>query len=520
MAWTQEPDSLRPKFAQQGVLTGTPEFMFNSALTLYDNHGTLRPMMAERLPAQENGDWVVNADGTMVTIYRVRQNVRWHDGVPLTARDFAFAYRVYVDPGMPVIRDIERKMAQVEARDDHTLVIAWSELYPLANALGFSALPPLPRHLLEEKYRTAPANEFVSGDEWSTSYVGSGPYRLERWDRGASLTARAYPEWFLGPPRIQTVEVRFIGDPNTVLGHLLAGEVDFASTPVVRFDIPSAKDLWAGRSDGYMRSWETRMRWMEFQYREVPNWQRAVTDPRVRQALIHAIDRPAIAEVMTGGLGRAGEAWVLPGDPMFAEIDRAITKYPYDPQRAAVLLGEAGWRIRAGSLLTDAEGKTLDVEMNGGSTGPQIASIIADNWKATGVNSSVATVPPALSRDPVFRATFPASHIGEVPITPFTVRFVQAQIADPPRTIGWNAGGFSDPEVERLNDLVLTTLDAGVRRTTFVALNKRLSDLAAYAPLYHPVELFVARSRVKGPVGEYAGQQSITWNIFEWEVTD
>ena len=250
MAWTQEPDNLRPKFAQFGVLTGTPEFMLNSALTLYDNLGTLRPMLAERLPTQENGDWIVKSDGNMVTTYRVRQNLRWHDGVPLTARDFAFAHRVYMDPAIPVSRDIERRMAQVEARDDHTLVIAWSELYPLANALGFSGLPPLPRHLLEEKYRTTAANEFVSGEEWSTSFVGSGPYRLERWERGARITVRANPDWFLGPPRIQTIEVRFIGDPNTVLGHLLAGEVDFASTPVVRFDIPAANELWAGRSDG------------------------------------------------------------------------------------------------------------------------------------------------------------------------------------------------------------------------------------------------------------------------------
>lgn len=520
MAWTQEPDNLRPKFAQFGVLTGTPEYMFNSALTLYDNQGTLRPMLAEQLPTQANDDWVVNADGTMVTTYRLRQHTRWHDGAPLTAHDFSFAYRVYMDPAMPVNRDIERRMAHVEARDDRTLVVAWSELFPLANALGFSGLPPLPRHLLQEKYRTTSADEFVSGEEWSTSYVGSGPYRLERWERGARIVAAAYLDWFLGPPRIQTVEVRFIGDPNTVLGHLLAGEVDVASTPVVRFDIPSAKELWAGRSDGYLRTWETRLRWLEFQYRAVPNWQRAVTDLRARQALIHAIDRPAIADVMTGGLGQAGKAWVLPGDPIFPEVDRAITKYPYDPQRAISLLEEAGWRAPSGTLLIDADGKTLDLQVNGGSTGPQLATIIADNWKAVGINSSVATVPPALQRDPVFRATFVASHIGEALITPFSFRFLLSLIPDPPRTLGWNAGGFTDPEVERLNGLVWTSLDEGTRRNAFVTLTKRMSDLAAYGPLYYPVEMLVARSRLKGPVGEYAGQTGITWNIFEWQVTD
>ena len=65
------------------------------------------------------GDWVVNPDGTMVTTYHLRDNARWHDGAPITAHDFAFAYEVYTDDSMPVgVRQPETLMSRVEAKDD------------------------------------------------------------------------------------------------------------------------------------------------------------------------------------------------------------------------------------------------------------------------------------------------------------------------------------------------------------------------------------------------------------------
>lgn len=51
------------------------------------------------IPTQENGDWMINRDRTMVTTYHLRLNTRWHDGTPLTARDFVFAFSVYIEQG-------------------------------------------------------------------------------------------------------------------------------------------------------------------------------------------------------------------------------------------------------------------------------------------------------------------------------------------------------------------------------------------------------------------------------------
>jgi peptide/nickel transport system substrate-binding protein len=513
IAWAQEPSTLRYRFGDQGFVAPELGSLFDSSLTISDNLGALHPVMAERLPTQENGDWVVNPDGTMQTTYHLRPGIRWHDGTPVTASDFVFAHRVYADPLVPMTRTIEGLVSDVAAPDDRTVLIRWSQTYVRAS----EGMRPLPRHVLEEKYRIAKGDEFISGPEWTTSFVGAGPYRLERWEPGTRITARAVADWFLGPPHIESLEIRFIADPNTVLAHLLAGQVDIAWTPLVRFDITTAQEF-PTRGGGYLKSWENRFRYLEVQYRAVPGWQQGVTDPRVRRALIHAIDRPAIADVATGGLGRVADAWVVPTDPVYPEVDRAITKYSYDPSRASALLAEAGWRAPTGLLVTDADGKTLDVEMNAGSTGPQVATIIADYWKAVGINPSVAMVPAGNARDPVFRATFTAAHIGETNATPYGFRFISSMIPDPPRTLGWNVGSYSDPEVDRLHNTYMTSVDERTRRDAYVALNQRMSAQAAYSPLYYPPDLLLGRNRLAGPVGEMGS--GLTWNIFEWEVSD
>ena len=77
----------------------------------------------------------------------------------------------------------------------------------------------------------------------------------------------------------------------------------------------------------------------------------------------------------------------------------------------------------------------------------------------------------------------------------------------------------SGPEVDRLHSLAITSLEGDSRRQAAVGLNKRLSELVGYGPLYYNVEILLARSRLTGPVGEGL-QTGVTWNVFEWEVTD
>jgi peptide/nickel transport system substrate-binding protein len=335
------------------------------------------------------------------------------------------------------------------------------------------------------------------------------------------IVARAYEDWFLGPSRIDTIEVRFIGDPSTVLANLLAGEIDFTSSPPLRVtEAIVARDQWADGGAGYIKTWEQRLRYLEFQYREVPNWQRVVTDARVRKALLHAIDRQQLAAVMTSGLGRVADAWVLPADPNFPEVDRTIVKYPFDPQRAVTILEEAGWRRSASGGLTNAAGQTLDIDVNSGSAEPQVPTIVADAWKAVGINAGLDMVPTAQLADPRVRSGFSAARVGQRGPTMDGFHLISSKIPQPPRFNESNYGSFSDSEVDRLQNLAVTSFDEVERRQAAIMMNQLLSELVAYAPLYYQSDVLVAKSKLSGPSGPGLNQPGVTWNIFEWDVAE
>jgi len=525
IAWPTEPETLHPKLSGG---RGLNEFfwVFNSFLTYYDFAGVSHPMMAREIPSQENGDWVINADGSMVTTYRLRPNLRWHDGSPLTAADFILGFEVALDPDVPIRdRTPEVLMSAVEAPDPHTLVVRWKEPSLAANRLTYQELSPLPRHLVEDKYRTNRAN-FIFGEEWTSAYVGNGPYRLERWNPGAGLIARAYTDWALGPPRVDVLDIRFITDARTQVANLLAGEVDLINSPGVEpSDAAAVLQVWGtGTAPGYVKTWTRNIRYMEFQYREVPNWQRAVTDLRVRQAIMHATDRQGLLQVVSHGLGQTADTFLGPTEPTFPEAERVITKYPYDPTRAAALLADAGWRAsRPGEPVTNSGGATLDVQLwttSGGDSEPE-AAVIGDGWKTAGINSSISILAAAVQRDNELRVSFPAVNLSSRGIT--LDNFVFTSANHPTAETRWqgsNRGSFSDTDVERLQHLVLTSFVAADQNRAVIALQKRMTELVGIAPLYYGTGVILARNRLKGPVGEVAQKSGMSWNIFDWEIAE
>ncbi|MBM2809254.1 MAG: hypothetical protein HW416_13 [Chloroflexi bacterium] len=521
IAWAVEPNTLAPKFIGG---SGSPEYqwLFSSTLTFLTIGSALQPMLAEDIPMQSTGSWVINPDGSMVTTYRLRQNAKWHDGTPLTAQDFVFAFDVYVDKDLPVIRrSPENLMARVEALDDSTLVIRWKETYAGANSLGFEQLLPLPRHVLEGKYRSNDPT-FVSGPEWTTAYISTGPFKVDRWTPGVGIVAAANGDFVLGPPKLDSIDIRFVLDSSAQLANLLSGEVDMINSTGAKFeDALVARDRWRESGEGYIKTFSSQAPYIEWQFREVPNWQRAIADVRVRQALLHAIDLETLNETLNRGLTPVAHAFVSPEDPLFSDVVRVVTKYSFDRARAATLLDEAGWRQPAGGgMVANLEGKLLDVEQATTPSQERASTIIADNWKAAGVNSSFFVVPQAQARDAESSTNFVATRASSRFLGPDQFAWSAMDFPTPEnRWTGVNTGSFFDAEVDRLHNLRLTSLDDDQRRQATISLMKRMTEVVAPMPVLYSVEFIVARRYVLGPVGRVSGQNGLTWNVHEWALT-
>src|SRR5207244_6112251 len=125
-----------------------------------------------------------------------------------------------------------------------------------------------------------------------------------------------------------------------------------------------------------------------------------------RQALYRAIDRENLVEAVTSGLSSIGDSWIAPDDPLRAPLESAIPQIPYDLRRARDQLGEGGWAPGPdGVLVHQPSGERMELMAYAGPGQLRDATIVADGWKAAGVDVNIYTIPPALDRDRETRST-------------------------------------------------------------------------------------------------------------------
>jgi peptide/nickel transport system substrate-binding protein len=130
-----EPNDLSPKIITRGGSEAVKRPV-NAAMALIDAAGGAFPYLAEALPQLHTASWQVFPDGRMETTYPLRRELTWHDGRPLTAEDFVFAWQVYSAPGLGVFNPKPQDQIQeVAAPDPATVLIRWRAPYPSANTL-------------------------------------------------------------------------------------------------------------------------------------------------------------------------------------------------------------------------------------------------------------------------------------------------------------------------------------------------------------------------------------------------
>jgi peptide/nickel transport system substrate-binding protein len=264
--------------------------------------------------------------------YHLRSGVRWHDGVPLTAHDVKFTLDLM---GHPEVLDRTTPGARiVRALNDTTFQVTFTERIP-----GTQGIVIYPRHLLED---LDPA-EYWAWPFWSEP-VGSGPYRYVRHVDDGMIEVEANPDYYLGPPAIETVIFRFGGN---ALVELKAGNIQAAAMPVdfgdaqvlsrdPRFRIYHSENL----SSSISIYWNHRS----------PLFR----DASVRRALTLAIDRKELAGVLSlPGETRLVDG-VLPFDMRGLDPGEAA---PFDPDAAGALLEEAGWRDGDGDGVRERDGQ-------------------------------------------------------------------------------------------------------------------------------------------------------------------
>jgi peptide/nickel transport system substrate-binding protein len=494
----QQPNTLNPLLGTQAYENYIMVGVF-SALTLFNDRGELTPDLATVVPSTKNGG--ISADGKTVT-FHLRRGVLWQDGVPLTARDVRFTFKKMRDPSVPFSNlsdydDIDR----VEAPDDLTVVLKLK--HPSADLLrqvfvGGQFGSIVPEHVLANvaDMRTAAFNAMP---------IGSGPYRVERWDRGSQIVLRANPNYFRGRPAIGEIRVRIFPDTNTLALALRTGEIDLCP------DLNAgALPLVAGLSGVRVFSRTSTIGWLlYFQTQAAP-----FDDVRVRQAFALATDRAQLLQNALHGRGIVADD-ILP--PSLPEYTAHAFDTKVDLLRAARLLDAAGWTMGSDGVRSKgAAPLAVTLTTSAESSAARAAAVnLQAMWHRIGVDVSLAPRPINMIND----------SSGFVAQGRFMVRlgsFGFANVPDRSELItshalpphGFNDSRYSNPRLDALVSAGQTTLDEARRKTIYAQISKILAEDLPLAPLVWASVNYVVSDRIEHFKAEPIN--SDLWNAYEW----
>lgn len=273
--------------------------------------------------------WEVSADGLSYT-FRLRENVRWHDGKPFTSADVAYSI-LTLKALHPRGRATFANVTEVRTPDPLTAVLILQKPAPyLLTALASSESPIVPRHLYEGiDARTNPHNQ---------APVGTGPFVFREWVKGSHIILERNPDyWDTGKPYLDRIIAHIIPDPSARAAAFEAGALDLGGdSPVPMGELERLGQLpqLTTTTQGY--EYTANLSQFEFNL-DNPT----LADVRVRQAIAHAIDLPTLVRTAWYGHGKPSPT---PISPVLASYhDASIQAHTHDPALSERLLDEAGY---------------------------------------------------------------------------------------------------------------------------------------------------------------------------------
>ena len=189
-------------------------------------------------------------------------------------------------------RLVPEMISKIETPDDRTIVIHWNDLYNEAYAIQYTHVRAFPRHLLLDAFSAGDMKAFANLPFWNKNFVGAGAFRVVEWDGGSRMELEAFNDFALGRPKIDRMTFKTVEDTNTNLAAVLAGEVDFCMRSTISFDgAMILREQWEKQGKGKDLTSPASWTWLNLS-RDNPLF----SDVRVRRALLHAIDRDAMAQ--------------------------------------------------------------------------------------------------------------------------------------------------------------------------------------------------------------------------------
>ncbi|MBY0012847.1 oligopeptide ABC transporter substrate-binding protein [Paenibacillus typhae] len=382
--YSGQPDANVLQWFDEGLLTWDANYVFtNDGAATYE----------------------VSEDGRTFT-FTIRDNVNWHDGKPVTAEDWAFAYEVIGNPAYDGPRygsdftNVEgmeayhagtaKTISGIKVLSEKQLQVTYIKSTP-SLLTGGIWIYPLAKHI----FGGMDVAKISASPEVRQKPIGFGPFKVESIVPGESVVYVKNEDYWRGAPKLDGVVLKVVA-PTTVVQELKAGNIDLVdSFPIDQF--PDNANLsnveFLGKIDAAYTYIGFKLgKWDATNAVVVPDPKAKMANVALRKAMWQAVDNNAVGQKFYHGLRWNATTLIPPSHPEFH--DDSNPGVAYDPEAAKKTLEDAGFKMN-GEFRTNPDGTPLTINfisMTGSDVAEPLAQYYVQSWKAIGLNVTLEMV--------------------------------------------------------------------------------------------------------------------------------
>jgi len=449
--------------------------------TLYRQapNGSFIPWLADKVEISEDGK---------VWMFHIRENVKWHDGTPLTGEDVAFTLNYTVKYKFPTRSNIWEAIESVELKDKYTVVVKLKYPYAaFASALSFLYI------VKKDKWEKIEDPMTYSNFE---NPIGTGPFKWVERKAGDYIMLEANKGYWAGAPKIDGVIFKVYKSSDAAYIATLKGEIDAMNNLFISPHlVPKAEE--EVKKNPALRIHFRRP--IYFQYITVKLTKYPFNIKEFRQAMLYAIDVNKIINVVYGG--RADPVGTFP--PIFGQMPQKWYRpglekeklYPFNLEKAEEILDKLGFIDRDGDGVRETpNGAKLEFELLASSIYPdriRIAELVKDWFGQIGIKVNVKVLDHRTVASQLLDHNFDMIVIGiwlSEPDDWFLILHSSGA-----RKGGFNSAEYKNPEVDKLLEEQRCTVDVEKRREILWKIQEKVAEDIPYIPLVHIHEAYVYR---------------------------
>jgi peptide/nickel transport system substrate-binding protein len=454
VALDQNPDSLDPRIGQNAASQHLAELIFNSLVKKNENTEIV-PDLALR--------WEMPDPKTYV--FHLRDDVRFHDGKPLTSKDVQYTFRSMLDGTVLTTKAGHpyNLITSIETPDTYTVVFRLKEAYGsfLWNVTS-DVIGIIP---------------YGSGRDFGRRLIGSGPFKFVRYAQDQEVVFARNESYFGKRAGVSGLRFRIIPEEIVTALELRKGSLDIALnvlTPDMVEVLKKEAGLQVIESDG------TNYQYMAFNLSDP-----IFRDVRVRQAFAYGIDRGQIIKYLWRNQARPAVSLLPPNNWAY---NGEVRTYPYDPERARALLRAAGHEHLTFTYRTN----------NDSDTARQTAAILQQQLREIGVTMQIQGNEFATFFADVIKGNFRVYSLRWLGANndPDFFNAVFHSRSTPPN--GYNRGHYSNSRVDELIESARGAVNVDQRKNAYAEVQRILAEDLPYISLFYMDNVCVYRKRIEG----------------------